>query len=141
MNIAQRELLAGFDQGLVSLELNSRHIADAVKTYNVCKAAELDRRQCYGQELRHKLENKLTSHAENTYLWVSLVYKRLEDVHREEALNTIRELPPGFDALYSRIFDQLCHGDNLVVKRCIRLLKVMILAYRPLNVLEVESVT
>ena len=53
----------------------------------------------------------------------------------------IQELPPGLDAFYHRIFDQLSHGESVIVTRCMRLLKVMMLAYRPLNELEVGSVT
>ena len=50
LDSAERELLAGADQVLVSLELNSEHIAKAVKTYIACKTDELDRRQSYGSK-------------------------------------------------------------------------------------------
>ena len=140
LDSAERELLAGGDQVLVSLELNSKHVSEAVKIYIACKAAELDRRQSYGLKLRQEVETELSNRAEDTYLWVSLACKRLEGVCRDKALKMIQELPPGLDTLYQRIFDQLLRGESVVVERCLRLLKVMMLAYRPLTVLEVRSV-
>ncbi|KAH8587988.1 WD40-repeat-containing domain protein [Bisporella sp. PMI_857] len=141
LDTASRELLAGFDQVLVSLELNSRHISKAVKTYIAFKMDELDRRCSYGETLRRKVETELTKKAEDTYLWVSLVCKRLESVHRDKALSTIQELPPGLHPFYNRVFNQLSEGEPAVVKGCMRLLKAMMLAYRPLNVAEVASVS
>jgi hypothetical protein len=141
LDSAERELLAGSDQVLVSLELNSKHISEAVKTYIAFKMDELDRRCSYGETLRRKIEAELTQKAEDTYLWVSLVCKRLESVHRDEALTTIQDLPLGLNAFYNRVFNQLNEGESAVVRGCMRLLKVMMLAYRPLNVAEVGSVT
>lgn len=141
LDSAERELLAGADQVLVSLELNSKHVSEAVKTYIAYRVDELDRRQSYGPKLRQEVETELKNRAEDTYLWVSLACKKLEGVRREEALEILQELPPGLDAFYHRILDQLRHGEYVAVKSCMRLLKVMMLAYRPLNVLEVGSVT
>ncbi|KAL8696240.1 MAG: hypothetical protein Q9201_007757 [Fulgogasparrea decipioides] len=141
LDSAEQELLVGADQVRVSLELNLKHVAEAVKTYIACKAAELDRRQSYGPKLRQEVEIELRNRAKETYLWVSLACKRLEGVRRDEALKTIRELPPGLPAFYRRIFNQLRCGESEMVESCLRLLKVMMLAYRPLDVREVCSLT
>ncbi len=141
LDSAERELLAGSDQVLVSLELNSNHVSEAVKTYIAFKADELDRRNAYGLTLRRNIQTELTNKAEDTYLWVSLVCKRLERVHREEALTTIQDLPPGLHPLYNRVFHQLRSGHSAMVKGCMRLLKAILLAYRPLNIAEVGYVS
>ena len=141
LDSAERELLAGPDQVLVSLDLNSKHVYKAVKTYIAAKMDELDRRRNYGETLRRKIETELIEKAEDTYLWVSLVCKRLENVHRDQALTTIQDLPPGLHPLYNRVLNQLSEGESAVVKGCVRLLKVMMLAYRPLNIAEVGSVS
>jgi len=141
LDSAQRELLSGSDQVMVSLELNSKYVAEAVKTYIAARAAELDRRQNYGPALRRKVEAELTGKAEDTFLWVSLVCKRLESVCRAKVLTTIQDLPPGLDPFYHRIFNQLSEGESAVVEGCMRLLKVMLVVYRPLTVEEVGSVT
>lgn len=72
LDSAERELLARSDQ-----------------TYITARAAELDRRQSYGPALRLKVEAKLTKKAEDTFLWVSLVCKRLKSVCRAKVLTTI----------------------------------------------------
>ncbi|CEJ62505.1 hypothetical protein PMG11_11002 [Penicillium brasilianum] len=141
LHSADRELLTGNDQAQVSLELNLQHISEAVKTYVAFKVAELDRRHNYGKELRRKLEAVLNEKAESTYLWVSLVCKNLEGVHRDDALSTIQEMPPGLPSLYHRSCTQLRNRESVDAKNCIRLLKVMMLAYRPLHSSEVGSVT
>jgi hypothetical protein len=69
------------------------------------------------------------------------VCKRLESVRRDEALTTIQDLPPGLHPFYNRVFNQLSGGESTIVKGCMRLLKVMMLVYRPLNVAEVGSVS
>ncbi|KAF7505951.1 hypothetical protein GJ744_012393 [Endocarpon pusillum] len=141
LDSAERELLAGSDQVRVSLELNAQHISRAVRTYISYKVAELDRRQRYGSVRRQEIEEELDRKAEDTFLWVSLVCKRLESVQRNEALTTIQELPPRLQDFYHRMLIQLCNGESSVVKGCVRLLKVMMLAYRPLHICEVSSVT
>jgi len=141
LDSAERLLLAGHDQVLISLDFNSKHLSEAVKAYIIARAAELDRLQKYGPALRRKVEDELTTKAEDTFLWVSLVCKRLEGVSRDKVLTAIHDLPPGLHPFYSRIFDQLSKGESALVERCMRLLKVMLLVYRPLKVDEVSSVT
>ena len=141
LDSAEQELLTGSDQGRVSLELNSNHVAEAVKIYAASRAAELDCRQRYGLVLRRNVEAALVEKAEDTFLWVSLVCKRLESVPRDNVLATIQEFPPGLHPFYGRILYQLGQGDSANAKGCLRLLKVMLLAYRPLKLEEVAAVT
>jgi hypothetical protein len=122
LDSAEQELLAGSEQLLVNLELNSKHVSEAVKTYIAFKAGELDRRNAYGPTLRRKIQAELASKAKDTYLWVSLVCKRLESVHRDEALATIEDLSIGSSPLYDQVFHQLSKGDSAVAKGCMRLL-------------------
>jgi hypothetical protein len=141
LDSAERELLAGSDQVRVSLELNAQHISQGVRTYISYKVAELDRRWGHGLVLQQEIERELGRRAEDTFLWVSLVCKRLENVRRDQALATIQDLPPGLNAFYHQMLVQLCDGETSLVERCVQLLQVMMLAYRPLNMHEVSSVT
>ncbi|RMZ90383.1 hypothetical protein DV736_g2368, partial [Chaetothyriales sp. CBS 134916] len=141
LDSAEQELLAGSDQVAVSLELNSQHVSEAVKTYIAAKVTELGRRYRYDQILRQKLEAELTEKAEHTFLWVSLVCKRLEGVPPDKVLVAIQDLQPGLIPFYHRIFNQLSEGEPAVIKECMRLLKAMMLTYRPLNMAEVSGVT
>ncbi|KAJ5160971.1 uncharacterized protein N7482_007975 [Penicillium canariense] len=141
LEAAERTLLAGHEQMQVSLELNSEHISQSVQTYISYKVDELNLRNRYGEALMRKLKTELFAKAEGTFLWVSLVCKRLEDICAEEALATIQDLPPGLHLFYDRILNQLCEGQPDDVHNYMRLLKVMMLVYRPLKMEEAPSVT
>lgn len=141
LDAAERELLTGRDQVQVSLELNSANISEAVQKYIIEKAKELDRRAKYGDDLRQRIESELLAKADGGFLWVSLVCKELESVHRDYALKTMTGMPPGLSLLYSRALEQVSIGDDSDVQRCLRLLHVMKLAYRPLRLGEVSAVT
>lgn len=141
LDSAERELLTGNDQAQVSLELNFEKISEAVRGYVAEKVNELDRRIRYGENLRRQIENQLVEKAEGTFLWVSLVCKTLEAVHRDEAMSVMQDLPPSLPLLYQQTLDQIQTGDTSEVEGCIRLLKVMTLAYRPLKIEELPSVS
>ncbi|OSS51700.1 hypothetical protein B5807_03155 [Epicoccum nigrum] len=68
-HVARRELLTSSDQVMISLDMNSKHIAEAVKSYIAAKVFELQHRNRYNPSLRQKLEAELSSKAEGTYLW------------------------------------------------------------------------
>jgi hypothetical protein len=68
------------------------------------------------------------------------VCKRLETVPRNEALSTIQEIPPGLNEFYHQMLSQVCEGESVDVEGCVRLLRVMMLAYRPLHIYELRSV-
>ncbi|OQE36694.1 hypothetical protein PENCOP_c011G02558 [Penicillium coprophilum] len=141
LDSAERALLAGHDQVQVSLDLNSKCVSQAVKAYISHKVAELSYRQRYGETLRREVETELSAKAEGTFLWVSLVCKRLESVRHDKALTIIQHLPPGLHPFYDRILNELSEGEPDDVHKCMRLLKAMMLAYRPLKVEEVPSLT
>jgi hypothetical protein len=147
LDSAHHELLTTAEQVGIGLELNSGHLGEAVKTYVSHKVGELYPRQHYGLEMPQMIESELLKRSEGTFLWVSLVCKRLERdgsgerVPPDEALSTILDLPPGLHLLYERMFRQIIKGQSRVVNSCLRLLKVMMLVYRPLNMAEVASVT
>ncbi len=89
LDSGERELLVGSDQVRVSLELNAQHIAQGVRAYISYKVAELGRRWGHRSVVRQEIEKELGRKAEDTFLWVSLVCKRLENVAGNEALTTI----------------------------------------------------
>ncbi|KAL4947742.1 hypothetical protein BDW69DRAFT_107656 [Aspergillus filifer] len=139
---AERILLAGNDQVQVSLdgEHNYQSVSGAVQAYISSKVEELSRQHRYGASLKSEIETELTERSEGTFLWVSLVCKALESVGRDEALSTVQSLPPGLHPFYERVLNQLNEGEFAEVQKCMRLLKAMMVAYRPLKVEEVPSV-
>ncbi|EPS41227.1 hypothetical protein H072_4849 [Dactylellina haptotyla CBS 200.50] len=137
---AETELLTGSDQVLVSLEINSEHVSNAVKSYIKAKVIELDHRHTYGSTLRQQIQDILMAKAKGTYLWVSLVCKTLEKVSRNDALTMVDDLPEGLYPLYNRALNDLGRWQPHITKKCRRLLKAMMLALRPLSIDELGSV-
>jgi len=140
LDIAQQRLLTGTDQVLVSLELNSGNVSYGVEVYITHRVDELDRLWSPDPFPRQEIESELHRKAEGTFLWVNLVCQKLEDVSAEKALTTIRSFQPGLDNVYCRAIDELFVGKQSIVEGCIRLLKVMKLTFRPLNLHEVGHV-
>lgn len=140
LDTADKLLLADDDQLQVNLELNFAQISEAVKTYITFKVSEIAQLHRWEETLRQEIEIHLTEKAKGSYMWVSLVCKELEKVHPAKALATIQDLPPGLYPFYRRIFNQLSSCEPVVAKGCMRLLQVMILAYRPLKMAEVCSI-
>jgi hypothetical protein len=68
LDIAKPELLAGPDQVLVSLELNSKHISKAAMTYIACKMDKPDCRYRDRETLQQEIQSKLTEKAKDMYL-------------------------------------------------------------------------
>ncbi|KAK6527709.1 hypothetical protein TWF694_004689 [Orbilia ellipsospora] len=137
---AERRLQPGSDQLLLSLDLNLTNVSGAVKEYITSKTKELDRLHGYGEILRLALEAELSARAEGTYLWVNLVCRRLETVPKDKTLSTIQEFPTGLDAFYKRILNQILDGNPKIVNACVKLLRLVSLAYRPLKIAEMDSV-
>ncbi|KAL4736839.1 WD40-repeat-containing domain protein [Aspergillus similis] len=144
---ADRELLTTTKECGISLELDSNHVEAAIKIYVEHQVRYLYPPHIYGQQMPQQLESELLQRAEGTFLWVSLVCKRLEDdgsgerVPPGKALLEIHDTPPGLHSLYEQIFQQIRKGNAAIVNACLRLLKVMMLVFRPLNRAEVFSVT
>ncbi|CAG8377617.1 unnamed protein product [Penicillium salamii] len=140
LDSAERSLLAGHEQVQLSLELESDRLSSAVKAYITHKVNELGHQQGYERPLKKKLESELQEKSEGTFLWVSLVCKMLEDVCPEESLAAIQNIPHGLQPLYGQVFRQLGYGRAREVQMCMRLLKVMMLAYRPLTMEELATI-
>lgn len=140
LDSAERTLLAGYDQVQMSLELESHHLAKAVQSYITSKVNELSHRGEYERRLKEQVESQLLQKCEETFLWVSLVCKRLEEVSTDEVLVTIENTPHGLRPLYGQAFEQLSCGKTKKIKMCMRLLKVMMLVYRPLKMGEFAAV-
>ncbi|KAJ5768876.1 hypothetical protein N7520_003435 [Penicillium odoratum] len=147
LDIADQELLNSPDQVGISLELSSGHLESAIKTYISFKVVELYPRHYHQPQELEIIESELLQRAEGTFLWVSLVFKKLENdgsgkrVSLRNVLSTIQVLPSGLRPLYERVFQQVTDGEANMVTACLRLLKVMMLVYRPLNEAEILSVT
>ena len=141
LQAAEMALLARHNQVQVSLNLNSQHVSQSVQNYISFKVDELSQQNThkYGKTLTKQVKDELSRKNEGTFLWVSLVCKRLDGVHPADVLAMIQDLPPGLHPFYDRILHQLNTGPPEIVRQHMRLLRVMMLAYRPLTVEELPN--
>jgi hypothetical protein len=127
--------------GKVSLELNASHISKAVVAYVDYKVQHLAAAQKNDPETEAEVRQQLYNKAEGTFLWVSLVCKKLESVPLYRTRMVIHELPPGLDPLYDRMIAQiLAQRDVRTTDYCKDILRSVTLAYRPLQLEELAVV-
>lgn len=128
----------GYD---TSLELNSSHVSEAVKSFISFKVDELNHQKKYGEELQSSVREYLTTHADGTFLWVALVCKELEKVPKWRTLDVCRKFPARLEPLYRRMMEQIKHDkDPEEVEVYLQTLRTVTLACRPLHLREMAVI-
>ncbi|KAF5846014.1 hypothetical protein GGP41_008478 [Bipolaris sorokiniana] len=123
----------------LSLELNAESIAVAVKVFiqqNVCQLAQEKR---YTPEVQDAVLQHLSSNANDTFLWVALVCQDLKATPKWDVLEKLAQFPPGLDSLYRQMLDQIRKPSS--ARRCLRVLAVTAVLYRPVTVSELVVLT
>ena len=75
----EQQLEPASQKDKLSLELNAEAVVAAVEAYIRYKVDQLARQKQYGARLREAVQDYLSSHANDTFLWVSLVCQALQD--------------------------------------------------------------
>lgn len=124
----------------LSLELNAKSVSAAVQLYILRRTQELAEENEYDVTTTAKVTSYLSSNARDTFLWVALVCRALQEAHRFNALNILYGFPAGLDALYARMMQRIgSMADTIDVKLCIQILAVTSAVYRPLTLEELAS--
>jgi len=95
------------------LELNPKSVSAAVGTYVKYKTRQLADEKDYDDRTREAVLQHLVSNADDTFLWVALVYDNLKNMPRWKTLAKLKEFPPGLDLLYQRAQQCANHRKNL----------------------------
>ena len=119
------------------LELNAEFISVAVSKYIEHKVAHLAQRKKYDDKTRNAVRKHLSSNANDTFLWVALVCQNLEDVRKWEFQIALEEFPPGLDAFYKRMMQQICNSKNKDLFKSI--LALVTVVRRPITLKELMS--
>jgi len=119
------------------LELNEESVSAAVTTYIQFKVDWLSKRNKYGNDTRHAVQRYLSLNANGTFLWIALVCQRLSNISGWKVQQTITSYPPGLDAFYKRMLDQIKDSDD--VQLCNRILAIVSAVYRPITLDELSS--
>lgn len=123
----------------LSLELNEQSISDAVRVYIQHKVNDLANLKKLDESSRSALQAHLTNNANGTFLWVSLVCKKLFDwdVRERHLPDLMKAFPPRLVPLYERMMAQVCDSQDAGI--CIQVLELISLAYRPISLMELTS--
>ncbi|KAK4205918.1 putative HET containing-domain vegetative incompatibility protein, partial [Rhypophila decipiens] len=122
----------------VSLEVNSEAVSRAIETYIIHKVAEVSSLRSSPVQ-RTSIQQKLLEKAEGTFLWVDLVLRSIRGVLAEDVVRRIDETPPGLPPLYDRMMGDISKSTSNYRDSCLAVLSVATLAYRPLHILELQT--
>lgn len=121
----------------ISLELNEASVSEAVRNFIQHKVHYLAKVKQYSDETRDTICRHLSSNSQGTFLWVALVCQDLDRTSRRHALKKVEVFPPGLNALYGRMIDQVRNSED--AESCKRILAVMSIVYRPIAFAELAS--
>ncbi|KAH8799655.1 hypothetical protein F5884DRAFT_112869 [Xylogone sp. PMI_703] len=130
------ERLVNASQNL-SLELNAESVSAAVNIFIRYKVLELAQRKKYNNKIQGVVLDHLSSNANGTFLWVALVCQDLEKIPKLAVLSRLNDFPPGLDALYERMMNQIRNSDYTDL--CNRILASIAVVYRPVTLPELTS--
>lgn len=83
------------------------------------------------------MQQHLILNANGTFLWVALVCEELADISGWAAEEMLTAFPPGLDALYRRMMDQICNSNNSKLYKSI--LAAVSVVYQPIILDELAS--
>ncbi|PON22281.1 hypothetical protein TGAM01_v208764 [Trichoderma gamsii] len=133
----QQRLESYIPQGILSLELkeNASCVSEAVDAYinhSVSRLNSVRNDQGRQDELRNKIQEK----AQGTFLWASLVMKKIEEVQVWEIMKVVEKMPMGLTALYKRMIDHIHSLEEENGHLCRNMLSTIFTAYFPLSLAE-----
>jgi hypothetical protein len=121
----------------LSLELNAASVSAAVSVFIEQKVSQLAEQKRYDEQTRDAVLKRLTSNANDTFLWIALVCQDLRATARRNVLKKLDLFPPGLDALYNQMMQQISQSDD--AELCRQLLALVALVYRPITLPELVA--
>jgi hypothetical protein len=121
----------------LSLELNAASVSTAVQVFIDQRVSELAQQNRYDEPTKRAVLEHLASNANDTFLWVALVCEHLQATARRNVLRKLDLFPPGLDALYERMMQQISKTDD--AELCKQVLAAVALVYRPITLKELVA--
>jgi hypothetical protein len=121
----------------LSLELNAGSVSAAVSVFIQQKVSQLAMQNQYTDKLRDAVLEHLALNANDTFLWVALVCQELETTANRNVLKKLDLFPPGLDALYKQMWQQISESDD--AELCKQMLAPIALVYRPITIEELVA--
>jgi hypothetical protein len=79
-----------------------------------------------------EVSDKICQRAENTFLWVALMFRKLDSERGWHTVKIVKEMPPGLPELYNHMMTRI-ERDTMDLHYCKIVLVATSLAYRPLS--------
>jgi len=98
---------------MLSLELNAHSVLHAVAIFIQWKTLDLAQRKGYDKKMQDAVFQHLTANANDTFLWVALVFQELEKTSEWNVLKKISSFPPGLESLYRRMLQKLLNPKTM----------------------------
>jgi N-terminal domain of NWD NACHT-NTPase/NACHT domain len=117
------------------MELDAQSLEGPVDVYINYKLSTLKKKVGYDEIALTKVSNLIRQQANNTFLWVALVFKELDSVEGWDAVKIVEQIPSGLSELYDHMMTRIEQGKHNE-QRCKNVLVATFLAYRPLSVAE-----
>ncbi|KAK4182018.1 hypothetical protein QBC35DRAFT_421424, partial [Podospora australis] len=136
----ERDLNEATCKARLCLELNEASVSEAVTAYIRLKVHWLAERNKYKPGTRDAVQSYLSENAHGTFLWVALVCQELANISGWKARKKLTAFPPGLDAFYWRMMDQICDlEDSEDAGLCKSILAVMSVVRRPITLDELVA--
>lgn len=119
----------------LSLELNARHVTQAINTYIDHKIAHLVSLQD-NKSLQDQVRGEMRHRADGTFLWVALVAQELQNVRSWDVLSVLKQMPAGLVPLYRRMMNHIQQLRPRDSEFCRLIILTATVAYRPLHLCE-----
>lgn len=122
----------------LSLESREERVSEAVNAYINSKLTML-REQNLTHLKAKKVAKEVKERSEGTFLWVSIVFKELENAQDYEVMDILKEMPTGLNELYGKLIQDIKSLKWRNPEYCQSILRAVTTAFRPLTVKEVQE--
>ncbi|KAJ5935569.1 HET-domain-containing protein [Penicillium verhagenii] len=121
----------------ITLEINESSVSEAVKIFIYDRVQQLAKLKKYSQQIFDAVHSYLLSNAQGTFLWVALVCEKLAGISRMRTIEKLTAFPPGLDALYGRMMQQVCEHEEALL--CKDILGLVAITHRPITIHELTT--
>ncbi|KAI1170278.1 WD40-repeat-containing domain protein [Nemania sp. FL0916] len=123
------------------IELDTECLKAPVQAYIKHKLKHLEGRRGYDDRILKNISDIVYQKADNTFLWVALAFKALGERNGRYAVNILSKMPSGLSELYEHMMGRIEKSGKLEPSDCKKVLKAVFLAFRPLSVSELSTLT
>ncbi|GAP84539.1 putative NACHT and WD40 domain protein [Rosellinia necatrix] len=123
------------------IELNTECLKGPVKAYIQHKLKHIEGRRGYNDGVLKRISDIVYQKADNTFLWVALAFKALGERSGGYAVKILSVMPPWLSELYEHMMGRIEKSVKLEPSDCKKVLKAVFLAFRPLSVFELSTLT